>query len=172
MLGIGAGYLEPEMSAVGVPMADRGNRTDDHIAAMRALWTQPGPVDHHGPFIDFAGVDAHPRPAGVRVVVGGRSPAAYRRAVGRGHGFYGNGTPEEIAGDLMGLRRAAGEVDRPPRLGALEITAMPLAPVDAATVARYAELGVDRLVLRPQAFDDPDELARYLERNAGLADPH
>ena len=69
----------------------------------------------------------------------------------RGHGFYGNGTPDEIAGDLAGLRRAADEVERPARLGPLEVTAMPLEPVDAAAVARYAELGVDRLVLRPEA---------------------
>ena len=84
LLGIGAGYLEPEMTAIGVPMADRGTRTDDHLAAMRALWTEPGPVDHHGPFVDFPGVDAHPRPVtpgGPRIVVGGHSPAAYRRAV-------------------------------------------------------------------------------------------
>ena len=57
LLGIGAGYLEPEMTAIGVPMADRGTRTDDHLAAMRALWTQPGPVDHHGPFVDFFGME-------------------------------------------------------------------------------------------------------------------
>ena len=84
LLGIGAGYLEPEMTAIGVPMAGRGTRTDDHLAAMRAIWTQPGPVEHHGPFIDFAGVDAHPRPVtpgGPRIVVGGHTPAAYRRAV-------------------------------------------------------------------------------------------
>lgn len=134
---------------------------------MTALWSEPAP-EFHGRYVDVSGVDAHPRPSGIRVVVGGRSRAAYRRAVGRAHGFYGNGTPEEIAGDLDGLRRAAGEVDRPARLGALGITAMPLEPVDAALVERYAALGADRLVLRPQAVDDPDDVARYLERHAHL----
>lgn len=134
---------------------------------MTALWSEPAP-EFHGRYVDVSGVDAHPRPSGIRVVVGGRSRAAYRRAVGRAHGFYGNGTPEEIAGDLDGLRRAAGEVDRPARLGALGITAMPLEPVDAALAERYAALGVDRLVLRPQAFDDAAEVARYLERHAHL----
>jgi len=42
-------------------------------------------------------------------------------------------------------------------------------PRHAAAVARYADLGVHRLVLRPSAFDDPEGLARYLERHAGLA---
>jgi probable F420-dependent oxidoreductase len=167
VLGVGAGWLAAEMAAVGVPMAGRGARTDEYLDAMTALWTDPAP-EFRGRYVDFSGVDAHPRPAGVRVVVGGRSPGAYRRAVSRGHGFYGNGTPEEIAGDLDGLRRAADEVERPDRLGGLELTAMPLGPVDAADVARYAELGVDRLVLWPPAFDDPGELARFLERHADL----
>jgi probable F420-dependent oxidoreductase len=167
VLGVGAGWLAAEMAAVGVPMIGRGARTDEYLDAMTTLWTDPAP-EFHGEHIDFAGVDAYPRPAGIRVVIGGRSAGAYRRAVRRGHGFYGNGTPEDIAGDLDGLRRAAAETERPPRLGKLEITAMPLVPVDRATVSRYAELGIDRLVLRPHVFDDTDELARYLERNADL----
>jgi hypothetical protein len=86
--------------------------------------------------------------------LGGRSAGAYRRAVSRAHGFYGNGTPEEVAGDLDGLRRAADEVE----------------------VQRYAALGVDRLVLRPEAWEpgvsgDPDGMARFLERHAHLGEP-
>jgi hypothetical protein len=58
-------------------------------------------------------------------------------------------------------------------LGELEITAMPLTPVDAAAAQRYAELGVARLVLRPEAWEpgmssDPDRIARFLERHATL----
>ena len=168
VLGVGAGWLAAEMAAVGVPPEERGRRTDEYLDAMAALWHDPAP-EFHGRHVDFAGVDAHPRPGGLRVVVGGRSPAAYRRAVGRAHGFYGNGTPDDLAADLDGLRRAADEVERPARLGALEITAMPLAPAEAAS---YADLGVARLVLRPEAWEpgitgDPGALARFLERHAG-----
>lgn len=156
------------MAAVGVPAVGRGERTDEYLDAMTALWNDPAP-EFHGRHVEFAEVDAHLRPIRLRVVVGGRSAGAYRRAVGRGHGFYGNGTPEEIAADIAGLRRAADEVERPARLGTLELTAMPLEPVDAATASRYAELGVARLVLRPEAFDDIDVITRFLERNADLA---
>jgi hypothetical protein len=50
---------------------------------------------------------------------------------------------------------------------------MPLEPIDAASAERYAELGVDRLVLRPEAGEpgvsgDPDALARFMERHAHL----
>jgi alkanesulfonate monooxygenase SsuD/methylene tetrahydromethanopterin reductase-like flavin-dependent oxidoreductase (luciferase family) len=41
LLGVGAGFLEPEMTAVGVAMAERGTRTDDYLAAVHALWATP-----------------------------------------------------------------------------------------------------------------------------------
>ena len=63
VLGVGAGWLAAEMAAVGVPTADRGARTDEYLDAMTALWTDPAP-EFHGRYVDFAGVDAHPRPTG------------------------------------------------------------------------------------------------------------
>jgi probable F420-dependent oxidoreductase len=129
LLGIGAGYLEPEMTAIGVPMADRGARVDDYLAAMRAIWTQPGPVSHEGPFFRFAGVDAHPRPVqpiGPRIVVGGHTAAAFRRAMAQGHGWYGFAlTPESASRCIDGLRKAATETERPAELGELEISVTP-----------------------------------------------
>jgi probable F420-dependent oxidoreductase len=57
ILGIGAGYLEPEMSAIGVPMSERRGRTDEYIDAMRALWTEEAP-SFKGQHANFAGIDA------------------------------------------------------------------------------------------------------------------
>ena len=172
VLGVGAGWLGAEMAAVGVPMADRGTRTDEYLDAMTSLWTDPAPR-FHGRYVDFADIDAHPRPAGIRVHVGGRSPGAYRRAVCPRPRLLRERDP---AGHRRGPRRAA-------RGGQGHRTAGPARPagdhrdaarpVDRATVARYAELGVDRLVLRPEAGEpgssgDPDEMARFLERHAHL----
>jgi probable F420-dependent oxidoreductase len=173
-LGIGAGYLEPELTAIGVPMSERGSRTDEYLDAMTALWTQPQPA-YHGRHVSFEKVDAYPRPVrdgGPRVVIGGHSPAAFRRAVARGHGWIGNGrTPEDLAGFLAGLAKAATEVDRPARLGRLDITFMPVGqPLDTATARQYADLGVDRLVLYPLPLDDPADIRSFLERHAGLLD--
>lgn len=170
LLGVGAGWLEPELAALGVPMSERGERTDEYLDAMTELWTAPDPA-YQGRHVAFADLDAHPRPVrdgGPRIVVGGRSRGAYRRAVARGHGFYGNGTPHDVAQDLAGLRRAADEVERPDRLGRLEITAMAIDRVDAATADRYAELGVDRLVVHAMPVRDPDGIARLLEEHAPL----
>jgi probable F420-dependent oxidoreductase len=172
LLGIGAGYLEPEMTAIGVPMHDRGARTDDHLAAMRALWTQPGPVEHHGPYIDFAGVDAHPRPTtpgGPRIVVGGHTPAAYRRAVAHGHGWYGFGlTPEQTRESVEGLRRAAAEVERPTELGELELSVTPRRRLDAGALEAFADPGIDRLVLSTFSDRSPADVERRLRDAAAL----
>jgi probable F420-dependent oxidoreductase len=170
-LGVGAGYLEPEMAAVGVPFAERGRRTDEYIDAMVQLWTAERPrMD--GRYVRFADVDAHPRPVrdgGPRIVVGGHSDAAFRRALTRAHGWFGVGTPDELAANLARMKRVADDVERPARLGRLEITAMQLQPVDRATAGRFADLGVDRLLVYPLPLEDPDDIARFLERHARLA---
>jgi probable F420-dependent oxidoreductase len=171
LLGVGAGYLEPEMTAVGVPMSERGGRTDEYLDAMRALWTQPAP-SYQGRYVAFDGVDAHPRPVqkdGPRIVIGGHSPAAFRRAVTRGHGWFGNGDgPDDLVGHLAGLEKAAAEVERPARLGRLEIIFLQLSPVDADTARRYADLGVDRLVVYPLPLENPADVTTFLERHADL----
>ena len=175
-LGVGAGYLKPELAALGVALSERGGRTDEYLDAMTALWTSPAP-EFHGRFVSFDHVDAHPRPArdgGVKVVVGGHSAGAFRRAVSRGHGWFGNGASvADLERHLAGLRRAATEVPRPARLGRLEINWMQLDPVEltAADARRYAELGVDRLVVYPLPLEDPAEVAAFLKRQADLSLP-
>jgi len=173
LLGIGAGYLEPEMTAVGVPMADRGTRTDDHLAAMRAMWSQPGPVEHHGPYVDFAAVDAHPRPAtpgGPRIVVGGHTPAAYRRAIAHGHGWYGFAlTPEITSACIDGLRQAADQVDRPAELGELELSVTPRRRLDQGSLDAFAAAGIHRLVLNTAGDASPDAVVQRLRAAADLA---
>jgi probable F420-dependent oxidoreductase len=170
LLGVGAGYLEPEMTAVGVLMSERGGRTDEYLDAMTALWTHEAPA-FHGRYVSFDKVDAHPRPVqagGPRIVIGGHSPAAFRRAVARGHGWFGNGTPGDLIRSLDGLKRAAAEVERPARLGPLEITYLQVNPVtvDSSAARRYAELGVSRLVVYPLPLEDPDDVLRFLEQHA------
>src|ERR671918_1910155 len=90
IFGLGVGWCEPEMKASGAPFPERGKVADDYLAAMRALWTQPKPA-HRGPYVAFEGVQAMPRPVQnpIPIVVGGRTPPAYRRAVKEGHGWYG-----------------------------------------------------------------------------------
>jgi alkanesulfonate monooxygenase SsuD/methylene tetrahydromethanopterin reductase-like flavin-dependent oxidoreductase (luciferase family) len=58
------------------------------IDVLRKLWEEPGYVEHHGHFFDFAPVEMRPAPpAPVPIWVGGLSPAALRRAATRGDGW-------------------------------------------------------------------------------------
>src|SRR5436190_13309411 len=121
--GVGVGYLEPEFRAVGADFEHRGAVTDEFLEAMQHLWYDERP-EHHGRFVDFAGVDAHPRPRQrpIPIVVGGHHPSAFRRAVARAHGWYGyNVRPEDMPEVRGHLRDAAARVERPRELGALEV---------------------------------------------------
>jgi probable F420-dependent oxidoreductase len=155
-LGIGVGYLEPEFRAIGANFAQRGPVTDEFLEAMQHLWYDERP-EYHGRFAEFEGVNAHPRPVQrpIPVVIGGRSAAAYRRAVSRGAGWYGFAlTPEEAKTCLNGLARAASQVPRPPSLGPLEISVTPRGRLTAETAGEFAALGVHRLVPMPRPRGD------------------
>jgi probable F420-dependent oxidoreductase len=169
LLGIGTGYVEPEFEALGIPFGDRGARTDDYLGAMAAIWQDERP-SYAGRYLSFSGIDAHPRPTrpgGVPLVFGGHSPAAFRRAVSRGHGWYGFFLSlDETAAALERLRAAGEEVERGPGLPRLEITVTPKGRLAPDLVRRFADLGVDRLVLLPPAGLDGAGLADFVRRHA------
>ena|SRR5690242_11454163 len=152
IIGLGAGWMEAEFKALGIPMEMRGERMDDALRAMRAIWTMEHP-EHHGPTVSFGGVAARPRPIQrpmPPIVIGGESPSALRRAVSMANGWYGFGlTLEQTKQHLENLRRAANQHARPTDLGNLEITVTPVGPFDRRTVEAFAAAGVHRLVVLP-----------------------
>ncbi|HEY1916471.1 MAG TPA: TIGR03619 family F420-dependent LLM class oxidoreductase [Streptosporangiaceae bacterium] len=166
MLGVGAGYLEPEFAAVGANFAERGAVTDEYLDAMQALWYDEHP-EYHGKFADFGGVDAHPRPVQrpIPLIAGGHSAPAYRRAIARAHGWYGYWlTPDQVATSVAGLRAAADEVERPAALGDLEISVTPHGRMTPESAAEFASAGVHRLVVL--APPDADGAIRTIESAA------
>ena len=87
-------------------MAERGARMDESIAAMRVLWDEAAP-QFEGRFVSFANVFQRPLPAQrphPPLVIGGESPAAFRRGGPRARGTGGS-QPEQIAG----VRASLGE---------------------------------------------------------------
>jgi probable F420-dependent oxidoreductase len=154
-VGIGVGYVEPELRALGASLADRSARTDEYLAALRALWDEPVP-SFAGRFVSFADVIERPRPIQrphPPIVIGGHSPSAYRRAIQTGNGWYGWELDlEQTAQALAALREAASRYERPAALGALEITITPRGLIDLETARRYADLGVHRLAFQPHTM--------------------
>jgi len=168
-LGVGAGWLEEEFDALGVPFAGRGKRLDAYIAAMRALWTGEE-VDLDDGYHHWDRVVSLPTPANgsVPIVIGGHTEVAARRAGRLGDGFFpGKGSPEELAHLLDVMRQAAEDAGRDPKT--IEVTAGAAAlrsddPIGA--VQQMAALGIHRLVIPPLSVDPataPEAYAQFGE---------
>jgi probable F420-dependent oxidoreductase len=175
VFGVGVGYLEPEFRALGVPLADRGARTEEYLDAIYAMWAG-GPASFAGQYVNFSGVRAEPRPlspSGPPLHVGGHAAATYRRAITRAHGWYGYDLdPVALRPSVEALRVAESSFSRPGHLGLLEITVTPPqdSTIDPALVEEYARLGVTRLAFLPPggAMRDADSLVRFVARTAQL----
>ena len=173
ILGIGAGYLEPEFRALGITFADRGARTDECISAMRVLWRDDAPA-FDGRFVGFAGIQSRPRPVqpgGPPIVVGGASDAAIERAVRVGQGWYGFAMDVDAArACIERLGAAQSRWGRDEALGELEISITPRGRLTADLINRFAAAGVHRLIaLLPQdseakALDTVAELGSLAQR--------
>ena len=103
----------------------------------------------------FSGVRAEPRPrrpAARRCTSAATSPSSYRRAVTRGHGWYGFALGPAAGGKAIGASALRSSVTSDlPDLGPIEIsvTPPPHVALDDATLAAYAALGVTRLIALP-----------------------
>lgn len=117
-VGVG-GEFPPEFTAAGVDVRDRGKRGDEALELMSALWSG-GRVDHQGPFAQIPRLELQPgpvQPGGPPRWLGGRSPAAMRRA-GRFADVWMPYmyTPEQLAASLIEVREAAAAQGRDPQL--------------------------------------------------------
>jgi probable F420-dependent oxidoreductase len=151
LLGVGAGWLREEFEALGVPFERRGDRLEEYIGALRALWSEEKP-SFHGEFVDFTDAICRPQPVAgtVPIHIGGHTDRAARRAGRLGDGFFpGLSDPGRLGGLLATMRRAAEEAGRDP--AAVEVTAGGALDVDG--VRRFEDLGVDRVAVPLLAFD-------------------
>jgi probable F420-dependent oxidoreductase len=107
ILGVGAGHVEGEFDALGVPFAQRGRITDEAVVAIRAAL-----ADEWG----GGDVGQQPRPVqpdGPPIWVGGSSGAALRRAARLGDGWLPQGPPEGgMATAIATLQRLRTEAGR------------------------------------------------------------
>ncbi|MGW5637550.1 TIGR03619 family F420-dependent LLM class oxidoreductase [Streptomyces sp. NPDC003832] len=124
LLGVGAGHVEEEFTALGVDFRQRGAVLDETIDALRAALGPEEYPEHHGKLYDFEGLGQLPRPAQEHVPlwVGGSSPAAVRRAALKGEGWLPQGDPREALpaqlDRIRRLREQAG-LDGPFTVGAI-----------------------------------------------------
>ena len=90
ILGVGVGGEFPrEFVACGVPVKERGKRTDEAIEVMRRLWSESS-VNHEGRFFRLEDANMQPKPVqkpGPPIWIAGRSEAAIKRAASLGDGY-------------------------------------------------------------------------------------
>jgi len=123
-VGVGVGgEFRHEFEAVGVPVGERGPRTDEALEILRALW-RGGPVSNHGRFFDFDDLELRPvrppgapaptmRPGGPPLVISGRKAPATRRAARLGDGWMPYlMSPDAYARSVRAIQEEARAVNR------------------------------------------------------------
>lgn len=100
LMGIGAGWLAEEVELLGHSFASRGARMDEMITIMRDLWDD-GEAEFSGEHFSFGRIGQYPVPEkAIPILVGGKSPAAIRRAA-RNDGWLGMNYPMDEVEQLL-----------------------------------------------------------------------
>lgn len=153
--GVGMGWLREEFEAVAMPFEHRGRRGDEHIAVMKALWTEET-SEFHGDFYDLAPCGMFPKPVQTPhppIHVGGESDAAMRRVARTAQGWFSfNRLPEDLPEPLGRLDAALAAEGRSRSDVVLSVSPY-FNAVTPAMVEAYAAQGVDRLIVLCLAFD-------------------
>lgn len=134
ILGIGAGGEIPkQFEAFGIPVSERGKRTDEYIEVMQGLWTQD-PFSYQGRFLQFKDIVMEPkpyqkphppiwvggRPGGVETAPDGTKRFKSKIGAVRRAGKYGQGwfpyyvTVEGVRTTVQQLHQYAREAGRDP----------------------------------------------------------
>jgi len=143
--------------ALGMPFDHKGLRAEEALDVMKALWTMERPR-FSGRFFRIDGVRAEPRPMQrphPPIVFGGKTPHAFSRTARLGNGWFGYGLSLEAAAQCIeGIRHSCAEHRR--SFEEIEINVTPREKPDRELARRYAELGVNRLIIAPRARDDAE----------------
>jgi probable F420-dependent oxidoreductase len=92
VVGVGAGWLEQEFDALGVPFEERGPRTDEYLRVYRNLW-ETDTSSFEGRWKKYSSMRMFPKAAPTRrgtipVWVGGNGAPSIRRAAELGDGWH------------------------------------------------------------------------------------
>jgi alkanesulfonate monooxygenase SsuD/methylene tetrahydromethanopterin reductase-like flavin-dependent oxidoreductase (luciferase family) len=148
ILGVGIGYIQAELRALGVDPSERAARFEEILGLLPRIWRERE-VTHSGRFYSFEGFEPHIVPAstgGPPVWVGAKSVAAVRRAARLADAWVG---PSKIPFD--GIAKLADafhetrkECGRPPGDIAL-LRQIYVAPTTEEALERHYELSGERL---------------------------
>ena len=190
IVGAGVGWMAEEFAALDADFDARGGVTDEHVAILRAFWSEASP-SVAGPHYDVSGVSISPRPVQKPhppIWTGGISPPALRRAATLGDGWHGvRQSPDDVArvvARIGELRDSAGRTMDGYAISlraGLDVTDTPFdgqgrTPLRgspdqiAADLEAYADAGITYLVVEPRA-ENAEQFVAQLERFDRAAKP-
>ena len=190
IVGAGVGWMAEEFAALDANFDARGAVTDEHIALLKAFWTENAP-DVRGSHYSITGVGMAPMPVSQPhppIWTGGISAPALRRAANLADGWHGvRQSPDDVSrvtgriGELRASRGASMEGFTISLRAGLDVTDVPFTGASrtplrgsaeqvAGDLAQYRQAGLDYLVVEPRAAT-PDELIAQLERFAEIERP-
>jgi probable F420-dependent oxidoreductase len=116
--GLGIGWLEPELAAVGMTTARRGARAEDYLRCLRSIWTEDV-VDYRGEFYRVPRSRVDPKPVQAPhppVLLGGGADAALRRAGRMADGWISASRADltTIGASIATVRNGAVDAGRDP----------------------------------------------------------
>jgi alkanesulfonate monooxygenase SsuD/methylene tetrahydromethanopterin reductase-like flavin-dependent oxidoreductase (luciferase family) len=199
ILGVGAGWNEPEYQAFGLPFDHRVSRFEEGLRILKPMLRE-GWVDVEGSYHwarDAEDLPRGPRDAGPPLLIGAEGPRMLRLTAQYADlwniGYLG--VPETLAEPRARIEAACGDVGRDPRtLGITVLIGLwfpdleptkpafldqPLtgSPEDIAAAMRgYEELGVEHLMFQcepyvPEAIERLTDALRLYRGAAKAADP-
>jgi alkanesulfonate monooxygenase SsuD/methylene tetrahydromethanopterin reductase-like flavin-dependent oxidoreductase (luciferase family) len=170
-LGVGIGWNAVEYEALQENFRNRGKRSEEQIAVLRALWTQET-VDFHGRWhtITHAGINPLPVQQPIPLWLGGRAEAVVERVGRLADGWFPQFAPDDAGRQTLermhNYARAAG---RDPAAIGVEgrISLQGTTPdTRAKDAAAWQELGVTHLSINTMraGLDSPAAHIAAIER--------
>ncbi len=151
VLGVGVGGEHPkEFQASGVPVNQRGARTNESLEVLQRLWTEPK-VNFSGTYYQLDDIGMLPAPKQQPhppIWVGGRSEGALKRAAKYGQAWA-------AAGEFLGKNY---NIDSSP-FARLAVHGTPDECI--AHTRRYIEAGAEHVVIRFASFDPLHQIERW-----------
>jgi probable F420-dependent oxidoreductase len=174
-LGVGVGWNDVEYEALNEEFGNRGARSEEQIALLRALWTAPA-ISFKGRWhtVNNAGLNPLPPRRSIPIWIGGYSEATLKRVGAMGDGWFPWRPPSpEMGAQIARVHDYARAAGRDPAQIGLE-PQLSVARVPEAEWAAYAqgwrELGATHLCVNTMGAglatldDHVDALGRVKER--------
>jgi alkanesulfonate monooxygenase SsuD/methylene tetrahydromethanopterin reductase-like flavin-dependent oxidoreductase (luciferase family) len=144
----------------------RWTQTREAVQALKQLWTEDE-AEFHGRYYDFPPVKCNPKPAQKPhppVILGGMAKNVLQRVARWGDGWLPNRvTPKDVDDSRKILDTLAEELGRDPAKLSISVYGQ---PADRDLIQSYLSAGANRVVVRPEPWNDEAQMEAELERIA------